>query len=463
MENEFIKKIQNYLCLVEDGFVDKNMINSMAEYIFSRQELLDNNDETIELINLISEWLHDEPISDVVFKSALYSFFIRLIAKEKVDVFYIGNLDLLKSFALKLEPLAIKNIYYLSSEEKNVDFIYEYFLTLDASIAPFVIYDPYGLKLSIQTKSERIVDKISLYDLLNYNLIPTSSVVNQFSHYLIKQYGALCNKNVKTVVLGNSYGFYGFPDDVLSQSVNISMHSFGIKQLSLLAEHIIVNYPHIENFVFCVGFFDLYFDLFKTKDEFNKDMIDTFSHLMSYYNIRNITNDMSNNVCTFSDIAIPVISGSISDLSGVDDIKTREDIYRSAQHMIGSEVFPARQEQMATSQQRAKLHSNSVKHVESLSDNQISVNKLVARLNDAGKNNVWLTPPFPVEYVKNIVPEMILTHRQFFSQFESELYRFIDLSENTDFQDEDFRDGDHLNYAGAKKMVEKLRKLNVSV
>ncbi|WPU25337.1 hypothetical protein RI049_11590 [Cedecea neteri] len=62
-----------------------------------------------------------------------------------------------------------------------------------------------------------------------------------------------------------------------------------------------------------------------------------------------------------------------------------------------------------------------------------------------------------------ILAEMKQTHRSYCADLEGAHSRFIDLSEHPAFGREDFRDGDHLNYLGAGKMIGILRAMKVAL
>jgi len=307
--------------------------------------------------------------------------------------------------------------------------------------------------------NERIISKISIYDLFNASSTPTSDVTNNYDYYLSRQFKSLENQEVKTVIIGNSYGLYGFPNAQLEHSVNISMHSLSIKQIQQLTEHILTHYPHIDNFVFCLGFFDLYFDLFASNDSFNRNIINAISQLTCHHDIKYVSDSETDGPLVFSRLAMQV--APLCEIAGMNDQDSLNTIYDSTQRLLNSTDSIDVRQQNIIAKQRAVLHSNSVKHQRTFDENQLRIGKITLALDLSGKKHFWLTPPFPAAYVNNLDTKMVLSHRQFFAKYNTENSIFIDLSEADDYQQQDFRDGDHLNLIGASKLVARLRKLNI--
>lgn len=461
MDNGFLKQIQLYLSLTKNGPEDGTLIHSIAEYLFSRQALLEEDENTLALINLLGDGLSGKSISHADIHTALYPFWLSCIGKAKIDLFYLGELANLKTFATSLNPATIRQIHYLASNETDAGCITDFFSKIDRCVAPFVIYDPDGLSFSEQAQNEALLGKISLYDLLTHNLIPSTDKINEYSLLWSRQYQQLADPKVKSVIIGNSYGLYGFPDSELRNSVNLSMHSLGLKLSKRLVEHILLNYPHIDHFVFCIGFFELYGDLFKSKHPFNRNIIDAFSQLIAHYGIAGNASEGESELTTFSRLGIEKPASARTRIADIDNPEFMESVYQQTQQLIASTPSLAKEQQDLLAAQRAGLHSHAVSHQLSLSENKRRVEEMVAELTKAGKTAVWVMPPQPAAYVENIAEEMYQTHVQFFAGLTTLSSRFIDLSQDGHCLTEDFRDGDHLNFTGACKLVNRLRELDV--
>lgn len=459
MNNHSLKQLQHYLQEIEKDSDQDSLVSAISEYLFSHQELLADDNCTLELINALSNYLDGNTQSTTEIYTSLYFFWLTCIAKARVDVYYFGDAERVKYFATKLKTPNINNFYFLSSTEERDNEIDAFFAKINDSAAPFVIYDPSGLKTAMRAVNQKIISTISLYDLFNINAIPSSQVANILAYYLSSQYRLLNNVEIKTVIIGNSYGFYGFPGSILGPSVSISIHSLGIKQARQLAEHILTHYPHIENFIFCLGFFDLYSDLFKSNDPYNKHSIDAFSQLTCHHGIKCINDSAIDGALVFSRLVMQAPQQNA--ITGINEIDALNQVYNESQQVLNNTDSPEAEQQASMAKERAISHSNSVKHKQTFAENQLSADKIAVTLEQSQKKQIWLTPPFPASYVENVVPEMVSSHRDFFARYNTDRATFIDLSEDLDFKVQDFRDGDHLNFVGACKMIVKLRKLNI--
>ncbi|WNJ81895.1 hypothetical protein RJE46_11935 [Cedecea neteri] len=462
MQNHFLKQLQHFLRNIENPEQAAQVPQKLADYLFSNQAFLDESNITHDLINALGDWLEGKQQNLNQLYLSLYLFWLSALARNGIDIFYFGELNKLQMLGSRFRDSAINNLYYLSHEETNQQEITAFHDKITASAAPFILYDPQGLKLALAVEHPQAIGCISFYDLLIENFIPLSTAATQYTHLLAQQYTALANPDVRTVIIGNSYSFYGFPEILLENSVNISTHSLGLKQAQQLTAHIVEQYPHAQNFVYCLGFFDLYSDLLKTKDDFNQQIIHAWSQLNSHYRIMPEEGITADGMQVFSRLVMPTpVQGQA--INGLEDNDVRAQICESARLVfVRSDSLPAMQ-QKEEAQKRGISHSKSVKHQTTLAENKPRVAEMSVQLATKGKKIIWLTPSFPAAYVDNLDAEMKQTHRQYFAGLEGAHSRFIDLSEHPAFTREDFRDGDHLNYLGAGKMIEVLRALGVGL
>ncbi|WP_312239974.1 hypothetical protein [Pantoea sp.] len=200
----------------------------------------------------------------------------------------------------------------------------------------------------------------------------------------------------------------------------------------------------------------------KTQDAFNRTIIDAVSQLTSHYNIKRSSYLLSDNIALYSRVIMHP-SSQPKPIDELENIQAQREAYDNTLSILTSNHYREKVQHKNLGQQRATMHSKSIKHNETLKENMLIVNAMNTVIVQAGKKVFWLTPPFPENYLKNINPEMKLTHRDFFYRASHIHSTFIDLSENKDFQHRDFRDGDHLNFNGAAKLVKKLRRLHVPV
>lgn len=462
MQNHFLKQIQHYLSTFENPEQAAQTPQRLADYLFSNQTLLDDSDITLDLINALGDWLEGKQQDTNQLYLSLNLFWLSALARSGIDIFYFGELNKLQMLRAHFRNSAINNLYYLGADEQNQQEIDVFNARIAASYAPFILYDPHGLKVALAVEHPQAIACISFYDLLIHNFIPLSTTAIKYTHLLAQQYTALANPEVKTVIIGNSYSFYGCPEVLLEHSVNISTHSLGLKQAQQLTVHILERYPHVQNFIYCLGFFDLYSDLLKTKDDFNQQIIHAWSQLNSHYLIQGAGESASDGIQVFSRLVMPFPAQGQT-ITGLEDATFRAQICESTRGLIGSMASLPLAQQQQVAQLRGIAHSKSVHHQTTLRENKRRVKLMDTLLAKHGKHVVWLTPPFPAAYVDNLDVWMKFTHRNCFAGLDAAHSRFIDLSENPAFTREDFRDGDHLNFSGARKMTEVLRELNVDV
>ncbi|WP_227317384.1 hypothetical protein [Cedecea davisae] len=462
MENNFLKQIQQFLADFESAPLNPDLPRYLADYLFSHQQLLDDAETTLTLINTLGDWLDGIELRPNQLYLALYLYWISAMTRNGIEVFYFGDLNHLQFLGARFSTPVINNLYFLSAAETNKQEIDDFYAKIAGSVAPFVIYDPQGLKLALAVEHSQAIACLSFFDLLIDNFIPASPDAGSLTHLLAKPYCDLANPQVKTAIIGNSYSFYGFPETLLEHSVNVSTHSLGLKQAQQLTRHILDRFPHIENFVYCLGFFDLYCDLLKSKDDFNQQIIHVWSQLNSHYQIKEVSESAMDGCLVFSRLAMPSPAQGVK-IGGLEDLSARDQVCDNSRAIFASTGYLPVEQQQQAAQQRGVSHSKSVRHHSTLNENLRRVTALAAELEQRGKQAVWLTPPFPSDYVEHLDEDMKSTHRRCFAGLESASSRFIDLSENQAFRPEDFRDGDHLNFTGASRMVAELRRLKVVI
>jgi 5'(3')-deoxyribonucleotidase len=73
--------------------------------------------------------------------------------------------------------------------------------------------------------------------------------------------------------------------------------------------------------------------------------------------------------------------------------------------------------------------------------------------------------PQPQKYIENIDKEMLNEAFSFYQQitFNKKNIVLIDMSSDPDFTRHDFQDGDHLNFKGAIKFIQKLQAYGITI
>ncbi len=456
MSKTLLLKIKKCINILEQHKDDPRIINEVAGYILSEEGFLNESEEAAQLLNTIAEVIEGgETNVDNILVSFL-AYFKSLINLCKVTIYYIGDVDNFKQLTKNLDNDVVSEVCYLPGNVDNLD---ELHLGLNAALAPIVIYTPFAGKLISSMNLSLALAVIPYYELMFSSGCLTSEVKYNYAAWLEKKYQMVSNTNVHTLILGNSYGYYAFPEQSIERAVNLSMHSLSIKQAHALVFHTLRDLPHIDHFVFCFGLFDLYSDLLKTKDNFNKMIIDSMSLLFTDNDIATDNILLGNSIQMLSSLIFKRNSNEKTVwpenyiLSTYDAITT----------LINSKVYVDPHQYNELAIMRAQDHSKLVKNSMILQENKILLNEMVDILYQNGKTATWVVPPFPELYVKNINADMKNTNRQVLEQWGDKKLHFIDWSGNRNFERKYFRDGDHLNFLGAKKLVIKLRKVGVNI
>ncbi|MRT04348.1 hypothetical protein [Ewingella americana] len=237
---------------------------------------------------------------------------------------------------------------------------------------------------------------------------------------------------VSTLIAGSSYAFWGIPDFLLPQSLNLSLpcldlnHSFSVVQQT-------VEMPSIRQYIITVGVHDLYRDI---SLETNPLACDIYRMMTRFFSPPRPTNSSQEHH--------PALIKQVL-----------EDQH---QKLISTEAEP-RQTSAAIAQQRAIEHSHFAKYTASLQANRQVLTDMLSLAAKHCKTVRLVICPMPREYRQAFCAEMYHSTRQILANSVlSTRHQFIDLYDHPDFEHGDFRDGFHLNFHGASKLALKLAK-----
>jgi len=103
MNNSALILILSFLKKIEQSPDNVEIVNVISDYIFLHQELLSDDDISLELINTLSDHLHGKTKSTNAIYSSLYLFWLSYIIKSKIDIFYVGDIERVKYLVSKLK------------------------------------------------------------------------------------------------------------------------------------------------------------------------------------------------------------------------------------------------------------------------------------------------------------------------------------------------------------------------
>ncbi|XRX76355.1 hypothetical protein ACP26I_21585 (plasmid) [Cronobacter sakazakii] len=466
----FLKKIKSLGITLFSEEDTESSINQLAELIIQNQHFLDDTSASIEFVNILAESLDiiDKNTITEALRASLFCYWKSLIKRMKVDIFFFGRRENLLWLHGFLDKNMLANVILVEPNFEGEINEQLFSSQLNNSYAPFFIYDTYGSGILSSELIGYPLGIFSMDNLMVANNVPTGSGILGLTQLLMAEYQNLKNSGLTTVVIGNSYGLYAFPSDLRRLTANLSMHSLGITQAALFTEHLLERQPQVNHFVFCFGLFDLFCELINSKLDFNQQMIGTISLFTSRYKFAKIENNVyftSNDIEVFSSLVeVQQDTDTLRSLyNELDNEKSLNIIQNEATSLFMSTQHLDPEEQMLISQDRSKAHSKNVKYTQSLQTNILLVKQIKEKIVRAGKTITWLIPPFPHAYVAHLNEEMKTTNQRFLRSLEDEHFRFVDLSGLDECQFSDFRDGDHLNYSGAQKVIAWLKKKEVNL
>ncbi|WP_276641008.1 hypothetical protein [Siccibacter turicensis] len=446
--------------LIEDD--QKNdVIKQLAEAVFSNQSLLDESEACVSLVSSLARNLESADDTENL-KARLFDYWCYLIQACKIDLFYICHRDNLYALDSAFDPVFLNGRYYIepkadgSIDEKSFE------QELSNSHAPFIIYDAWGAAIIKSSLCSKVLGVIPLFELMFRGNLAHNSNPSNVAHMLMHSWQRLDNSDIDTVIIGNSYAWYAFPESMLKRSSNLSTHSLSIRQYVGMSERLLSTHPHIRNYVFCGGHFEFYYDLLRSTENFNVGILREYSQFtaaaqMSLLNANEpwfFPLEDSTLLAYLAPFRAEITSERIL---SIENEKIRGEALAYQKQSVESRVSLNQAEMDVLAESRGKGASKSVRYDHTFDDNTRLFARIKENLLAAGKQIIWITPPFPPAYNDNVVEKMKKNNRDQLQRLTAPGFVFYDLSTHSDFNTEDYRDGDHLNANGAAKLLAILR------
>ena len=454
-----------------------SVVDELKELVISYSYLLDDDEITATFINELIYCAEKNVTSEEVdnLLSQLNAFFMHFFSTRPCHVIFVGK-DW-KSYQLNAFYLPF-NIEKITPFEIHLDTEPESIcLSLDDDSAiPIVVTDFLGLNFIKQNKIE-FPDALTSIQFPEKNARDFSMDIG-FIPLMNSRYRKIINEpNIESVILGSSYAYQGFPDDLLEKSVNLSIFS-GDFTLSYSLIKNIIEKTHIRNFVLCIGFYDVFYELSMGK-------IPTFpvaryfcKHQNIEYNFRNKAakpNNQSDKLlilgpldlliqhiyekATYSEFAndeeLSQLHSLLQDKSAVkrsiDLINERN--YRTDFSYLSDGIL-----------KRVTELSKVYQRKHSFEYNKTVLSSLIDLLNETDSKLTFIVMPFTDFYVENFdknIKEETLSYIESITNNTSVFMK--DLSTHKAFTPEDYYDADHLNFNGAKKLCDIVKALGITI
>lgn len=441
-------------------------VTQLAELLTANPEFLVEDDETLNLFNDMADAVEknypDEAL--VRLRQSLATFWRKIVLQEKMDIFFCGSKENAATFFSVINKSAVNNLYFINvSPEQGI--LYESFSAqLTACHNPVVIYDHSAAEIKKIIEIHQAVAVVDYQQLMALQALPLSDNQDMLVSFLQHKHQQVLTKRPHTVILGSSYGYYAFPQNLLKKSVNLSMHSLDLRQALAMMNHY-VNDKKIKNIVLMSGYFDVFYEISKTRMQANIHFLNIFSH----YNHKN---NILLSKATMTDFLSAADEELIASLIPLNRDNEKLLQYKQAlddearQSQSSSEVeknlqlthFLPQPALVENAVHRAGLHNKSFKYEESRAINTRILRQMRTLAEERGIRIHYVIPPFPPAYIQSLDPQMVASFRHVLKSVESYHFTVHELQGEKSFVSSDFRDGDHLNYHGAVKTVKILKK-----
>ncbi|RDT55853.1 hypothetical protein DXF93_05020 [Escherichia coli] len=453
-----------------------SVIDELKDLFIANSSLLHDDENTTSFINELIYCAEKNVTPEDVEKliSHLNSFFIYYLSTQSFHVVFVGeNWSSYQRNALYL-PFNMERITSFDvSLETDPECIR---LDLDDdTLVPILVTDYIGYSFLKK-------NNIQLPDILTFIQFPKKNT-NRFNTdigyipLLNSRYEKLINEpDIKSVILGSSYAYQGFPQQLLEKAVNLSIFS-GDFTLAYSLIKKITEITNTRNFIICIGFYDVFY-------EFSMGEATTFpvsryfckSHNIEYNfrsKVEKPKSETSNHtilgpldllvqqICKkkhphyFNDEELSSLNSLLLDEAivqqSVDFINTRN---HSTDFSYSSVDILKRVKALAKNYQRKHSYENNKKILSSL----------LSLINETNSNLHFIVIPFTQFYVDNFDKTLKDETLSYIKSITNGHNVFMtDLSTHKAFTPEDFYDSDHLNFNGAKKLCNLVKELGFEI
>ncbi|WP_039057584.1 hypothetical protein [Enterobacter sp. Bisph1] len=288
---------------------------------------------------------------------------------------------------------------------------------------------------------------------------------------------ALSQSDVKSVVVGSSYAWQGFPDELLEKSVNLSIFSGDITYSSSIIKNI-TETTSIKNFILCIGLYDVFYEL-------SMRGVNTFSAARFFCSINNIEYSFrrkegdiiseANKQYILGPLDLFILQIYAQEthqqyygdeaLSSINGLMQDETRLKKSVDFINQRTtctnFTYSSTQILT---RVSKLSKLYKRKNSFENNKQVLASLIALLKAKGCTLNIIVMPFTQFFIKNFESDLKNETLEFIESITDNTTVFMkDFSTHDAFGPEDFSDADHLNFNGANKLCSLAKQLGIAL
>lgn len=306
-----------------------------------------------------------------------------------------------------------------------------------------------------------------------YNIVDNlyhSNILKYDYNYLNNSIEFARDNNIKSIIVGHSYSLNGIDETELkSDTINFSLSSQDLYYSYKIARKAIDSNRNISRCYIGTGYWSFYFDLSKTLNSVELDRIKfiyypIFNDGHNYLDVDKGSN-IDDNIYLKERLSIEEkwifdtnkIYTFLSKIIFLNNKKYFNDrVSRELFSMIGNHKLYelAVNTKMEIGKQRAKAHNKLLKHTLTRSENEAILREFIGYLNK--KNVEAIIVNFPTTHYYNNYLDLKFKEEYYniFKDMENDFkFKLIDLnSKHYNFDDKDYRDVDHINIIGAKKI-----------
>lgn len=476
-KHRFIKDLQKHAKSLAKYKLNLD-IDNIKNTLIAGQQHIEENEQSVTLINnLIPLTTRDITERDVeVILPIISEYWMTLLQSAQYKIFFYGTHSHYLSFSTIIADR-------FQSQLVHIDITADVELCIQTINHPstydatnILIYDDEGSHIL-----RRKFDCANVFSYIYYSPLRVDCGTNKkYAMYLEYEYNKYNTQIIDNVVTGSSYAWWGVPTQLTTCTANMSVKSGDTAFALAITEHLAQS-GQLKNHIHITSFFDLHHELARSKSTFNSGVFKELKFFAKKNNIPYIQYDEEIFTSNHDEIYQPAsISSSIEKnllnlfISEAKLIAAITDIVNQKYHnfdfhtLIGeqkNESSMCEEEMDKLSIQRGTNHSKLFRYKESLKSNSRNLEKMVHNT-EINKYAMYIVfAPQPQKYIENIDKEMLNEAFSFYQQitFNKKNIVLIDMSSDPDFTRHDFQDGDHLNFKGAIKFIQKLQAYGITI
>lgn len=476
-KHRFIKDLQKHAKSLAKYKLNLD-IDNIKNTIIAGQQHIEENEQSATLINnLIPLTTRDITERDVeIILPIISEYWMTLLHSTQYKIFFYGTQRHYLSFSTIIADRFQSQLVHIDITADIELCIHTISHPSTCNETKILIYDDEGSYIL-----RRKFDCANIFSYIYYSPLRVSCGTNKrYAMYLEHEYKKYNTQIIDNVVTGSSYAWWGVPTQLTTCTANMSVKSGDTAFALAITEHLTQS-GQLKNHIHITSFFDLHHELTRSKSTFNSGVFKELKFFAKKNNIPYIQYDEEIFASNHDEIYQPAsISSSIEKnllnlfisekklITAITDIVNQKYINFDFHTLIDEQKNKnsmCEEEMDKHSIQRGTNHSKLFCYKESLSSNSRNIEKMVhnAEMNKYAMYIVFA--PQPQKYIENIDKEMLNEAFSFYQQItlNKKNIVLIDMSDDPDFTRHDFQDGDHLNFNGAIKFIQKLQVYGITI